>query len=44
MRYLLDTCIMLYMVRDTGEMSSDVEAVVTMATNCICVLPAFVRL
>ncbi len=28
MRYLLDTCIMLYMVRDTGEMSNDVEAVV----------------
>ena len=28
MRYLLDTCIMLYMVRDSGEMSNDVEAIV----------------
>ena len=25
MRYLLDTCILLYMVRDTGDMSNDVE-------------------
>lgn len=28
MRYLLDTCIMLYMLNDSGEMSTDVEAVV----------------
>ena len=26
MRYLLDTCIMLYMLNKTGEMSDDVEA------------------
>ena len=28
MRFLLDTCIMLYMLKDSGEMSNDVEAVV----------------
>jgi PIN domain nuclease of toxin-antitoxin system len=25
MRYLLDTCIVLYMLNETGEMSNDVE-------------------
>ena len=29
MRYLLDTCIMLYMLNKTGEMSDDVEAIVS---------------
>ena len=29
MRYLLDTCIVLYMLNETGEMSNDVEAIVT---------------
>ena len=29
MRYLLDTCIMLYMLNKTGEMSNDVESIVS---------------
>ena len=29
MRCLLDTCIMLYMLNKTGEMSDDVEAIVS---------------
>ena len=37
MRYLLDTCIMLYMLNESGEMSNDVEAVVTDGASCICV-------
>ena len=28
MRYILDTCIMLYILNETGEMSNDVEAIV----------------
>lgn len=33
MRYLLDTCIVLYMLNETGEMSNDVEAIVTDYVN-----------
>lgn len=43
MRYLLDTCIMLYMVRDTGEMSSDVEAVVNDYGNQLYICAASIR-
>lgn len=43
MRYLLDTCIMLYMVRDTGEMSSDVEAIVNDYGNQLYMCAASIR-
>ncbi len=43
MRYLLDTCIMLYMVRDSGEMSKDVEAIVTDYGNNLYMCAASIR-
>ena len=43
MRYLLDTCIMLYMVRDTGEMSTDVEAIVNDYGNQLYMCAASIR-
>ena len=43
MRYLLDTCIMLYMVRDTGEMSNDVEAIVNDHGNQLYMCAASIR-
>lgn len=43
MRYILDTCIMLYMLNETGEMSDDVEAIVTDYGNNLCMCAASVR-
>ena len=43
MRYLLDTCIMLYMLNDSGEMSTDVEAVVNDYGNSLYMCAARIR-
>ncbi len=43
MRYLLDTCIMLYMLNESGEMSNDVEAVVTDYGNELYMCAASIR-
>lgn len=43
MRYLLDTCIMLYMLNETGEMSNDVEAIVSDYGNKLYMCAASVR-
>ncbi len=43
MRYLLDTCIMLYMLNDSGEMSTDVEAVVNDYGNSLYMCAASIR-
>ena len=43
MRYILDTCIMLYMLNETGEMSDTVEAIVTDYGNSLCMCAASVR-
>ena len=43
MRYLLDTCIMLYMLNKTGEMSDDVEAIVSDYGNRLYICAASVR-
>ena len=43
MRYLLDTCILLYMVRDTGDMSNDVEAIVNDYGNQLYMCAASIR-
>lgn len=43
MRYLLDTCIMLYMVNKTGEMSDDVEAIVNDYGNQLYMSAASIR-
>jgi len=43
MRYLLDTCIVLYMLNETGEMSNDVEAIVTDYGNRLYICAASIR-
>lgn len=43
MRYLLDTNIMLHLLNDTGELSSDVEAIVTDYSNLLYMCAASVR-
>ena len=43
MRYLLDTCIVFYMLNKTGEMSDDVEAIVTDYGNKLYICAASVR-
>lgn len=43
MRFLLDTCIMLYMLKDSGEMSNDVEAVVKDYGNQLYMCSASIR-
>ena len=43
MRYLLDTCIMLYMLNDSGEISTDVEAVVNDYGNSLYMCAASIR-
>lgn len=43
MRYLLDTCIALYMLNDSGEMSNDVEAIVTDYGNQLYLCSASIR-
>lgn len=43
MRYLLDTCIAIYMLNQTGEMSHDVEAVVKDYGNQLYMCSASVR-
>lgn len=43
MRFLLDTCIMLYLLNDTGEMSSDVENIVNDYSNQLFMCSASIR-
>ena len=43
MRYLLDTCIMLYMLNKTGEMNNDVESIVSDYGNRLYICAASVR-
>ena len=43
MRYLLDTCIMLYMLNKTGEMNNDVESIVFDYGNRLYICAASVR-
>ena len=43
MRYILDTCILLYILNETGEMSNDVEAIVNDYGNNLCMCAASVR-
>jgi len=43
MRYLLDTCIVLFLINDTGEVSDDVEAIVNDYGNQLYICAASVR-
>ena len=43
MRYLLDTCILLYMINETGEISDDTEAIVSDYSNKLYMCAASVR-
>ena len=43
MRYLLDTCIVLFLINDTGEVSNDVEAIVSDYGNQLYICAASVR-
>lgn len=43
MRYLLDTCIVLFLINDTGEISSDVESIVSDYGNQLYICAASVR-
>lgn len=43
MRYLLDTCIMLFMVNKTGELGDNVEAIVTDFGNQLYMCSASIR-
>ena len=43
MRYLLDTCIVLFLINDTGETSNDVDAIVNDYGNQLYICAASVR-
>ena len=43
MRYLLDTCIVLFLINDTGETSDDVDAVVSDYGNQLYMCAASIR-
>lgn len=43
MRYLLDTCIVLFLINDTGETSNDVEAIVNDYGNQLYISAASIR-